>query len=540
MILGFWQGKWWRLGEGRFVYSQDRLSDLFSIISRHPDEDFLVFISYGSSKTGLPYAGVWRVLEPVEVEDRPFDVWDLSLGLRFEDFRARLFGVKGFIREGYTYQVNLTFPIEFAFRGSVPGFFECLLSTQPTPLAWAIVEEGWALLSLSPERFLLREGRYVEMEPMKGTWAPDNPAILDEKTKAENVMIVDMVRNELGQICDYGSVKADLFLTKHLPTVSQLVSRVKGRLRRGVDWPDIFSATLPPASVTGAPKSSTVSIISQLENWERGPYTGVAGWIRGDQGELAVLIRTVELYDGLSRGRLGIGSGVVWDSRAHREYAEDLLKAGFFLKSAMGFELIETMRVEDGKIPYWRFHAKRLLDASSFFGFRCPYPKVKRAVERAILGLHGLWRLRLSLSVCGRFGLDLEQVPKERPARWKALLKRWELGYYGPHLRFKTTRFRPFFDSVLREARERGYDEVIFVDEDGFLLQGCITNVFVESAGEMITPPSDGRILEGVLRQALLEENRAREGRIHLSDLVGKRVFVGNALRGLIPVELEG
>ncbi len=540
MSLGFWQGKWWRLGEGQFVSSQDRLSDLFSILSRHRDEDFLVFISYGGSETGLPYAGAWKLLEPVEVKEGPFDVWDLSLGLGFEDFRARIFEVKEFIKEGYTYQVNLTFPLRFRFRGSATGLFLRLLSTQPTPLAWAVIEDDWALLSLSPERFLLRDRSYVEMEPMKGTWAPGDPGILDEKTKAENVMIVDMIRNELGQICEHGSIGAELFRTKRLPTISQLVSRVWGRLRNGMRWQEIFSATLPPASVTGAPKSSTVKIISQLENWERGPYTGVAGWIRGDQGELAVLIRTVELYDGLSRGRLGIGSGIVWDSRAHREYAEDLLKAGFFLNSAMDFELIETMRVEGGRIPYWRFHAKRLLDASAFFGFRCPYLKLKRAVERTIEGLPGLWRLRLTMSVCGHFRWGLEQINGDRPVRWRALVKRFDLRYAGPHLRFKTTRFRHFFDSVLKEARKGGYDEVILVDEDGFLLQGCITNVFVESAGEMLTPPSDGRILEGVLRQVLLAEGRAREERIHISDLVGKRVFVGNALRGLIPVELEG
>lgn len=294
---------------------------------------------------GLGWFGVYRAANPVPAgwtgasERYGARLRLKGPGMDERDYLRRFRAIREAIREGAVYQVNLTFPLDFTFEGEPVGLYTRIRARQPVVYGAFLNPGPFQILSFSPELFFRREGRYITTRPMKGTvgrgrtMAEDDgfarALATDEKNRAENLMIVDLLRNDLARVCVPGSVRVPaLFETERHPTVIQMASTVAGRLRPRVGLPDLFGALFPCGSVTGAPRRAAMHLIRALEPTPRGAYCGAIGYAGpGGKAVFSVGIRTAVVSGG--EGRMGIGGGIVWDSEPEAEYAEALLKARF-------------------------------------------------------------------------------------------------------------------------------------------------------------------------------------------------------------------
>jgi para-aminobenzoate synthetase/4-amino-4-deoxychorismate lyase len=408
--------------------------------------------------------------------------------------------VREHLLAGDFYQANLTFPCEVAFAGSPAALFAQLRKSGGGGWGALIRQaDGW-LLSVSPEQFFTLRDGVIEARPMKGTAGPlmpDEVLTGDPKSRAENLMIVDLLRNDLARVAETGSVAVpELFAVERYPTVSQMVSRVTARLRKGLDAVDVLRTIFPCGSVTGAPKVAAMLALRALEPAPRGAYCGAAGWIEpGGDAAFNVLIRTLEVGSAPGRARLGLGSGLVVDSVPRDEWAECLSKGAFVTRAAPVVDLIETMRFD-------------------------PREGVPGAA-------------RLLLSPTGAMAVEVRPLPVPAAEPLKVRVVPLPVAPDDYRLRFKTTD-RAFYDDARRES---GADEVIFADEDGFLTEGSFTSVFIERDGQLLTPPLARGLLPGVLRDKLIAEGRAREADLREDDL-RSGFLLGNMLRGLMKAEL--
>lgn len=466
-------------------------------------------------------------------------VADLEPSLGEADYCAAVARIQHWIAEGDCYQVNYTWPLNFSWFGSPLGVYRRLRAAQPVRYGGVIsLGHGGGTVSLSPELFLERRGQRLLTRPMKGTAPRSSPAEHlrnSLKDRAENLMIVDLLRNDLGRVAQNGSVKVErLFDIEAYPSVWQMVSEISAEVAGG-DFAAILQALFPCGSITGAPKVRAMQIIGELEGEPRGLYTGALGWLapNGDF-RLNVAIRTLSLQTN-QRGSMGLGSGIVADSDARSEWQECLLKSAFLRACDPGLALIETLRLEAGQFPLLERHLARLSASAANLGFACSIDKIR--TELAGLPQTGVWRVRLSLEKSGR--VTLVHVPlAEEPAgaRW-ARLATATVFSDDPLRRHKTTA-RPLYNAALQEIAETPATfDVVFLNERGELAEGARSNVFVERDGILLTPPVESGALPGVLRAHLLASGQAREVVLYPADL-GQGFFLGNALRGLIAVRL--
>jgi para-aminobenzoate synthetase / 4-amino-4-deoxychorismate lyase len=467
-------------------------------------------------------------------------------GWSLDDYLARFDQAKAAIAAGDIYQLNLTLETRFAISGSPLGLYRVLRQRQRVAYG-AVIETGTrTVLSVSPELFLAQSGRAVITRPMKGT-APravtlesDNAVKIalasDAKSRAENLMIVDLMRNDLGRIAELGSVDVpDLFTVETLRTLHQMTSGVTAQLRSGIGLMELLQAVFPPGSITGAPKIRAMEIIAELEGRSRGVYCGSIGWIGPDQAQLNVAIRTLTIDQG-GQGRIGIGSGVVADSDGAAEYAECLLKMQFLSAPHMPFGLFETLLL-DSTAGYSRLdrHLDRLALSAAYFGFRFDDGAARQALMAvAQTAGPGRWRVRLDLAEDGRIATryDVAPIPKDS---FTFAIARERADPSDMHLYHKTT-LRGLYDrgrAALAELPEP-VDELVFLNLDGAVTEGTITSVFVERDGQLLTPPVSAGLLPGVLRADLLAQGRAFEARLTQADLATGTVWLGNSLRGLI------
>jgi para-aminobenzoate synthetase / 4-amino-4-deoxychorismate lyase len=478
----------------------------------------------------------------------------LTLSIDRDAYLAAFDRVKDYIVAGDVYQINLTFKYRFDFTGDPVAFYNDLRREQRVGHAALIGAEDFHVLSLSPELFLQTRGGDASMRPMKGT-APRGRTleedrdlkrmlIADEKSRAENLMILDLMRNDLGRLAEIGSVSVtDMFRVETFRSLHQMTSGVSARLRDDVDLPGLIRGIFPCGSVTGAPKIRAMEIIRDLETEPRGVYTGAVGMIapNGDV-DLNVAIRTIML-DGAGQGELGIGSGIVFDSDGLAEYAESLLKANFMTGRDAPFELIETMRWDrNGGYYLLDEHLGRLLESAVYFGFACDVDAVRRALDSVAEALGGpCHRVRLTLDEYGE--IDLTTAAIDAPsadARTRYVIAEEATDSANRFLFHKTTR-RQFYDRTReRLIRETGCDEAVFVNEKGELTEGSYTNLFVERDGRLLTPPLACGLLNGTLRRALLADPDCaiEEAVLTPVDLeTADRVYLGNSVRGLVRAE---
>jgi para-aminobenzoate synthetase/4-amino-4-deoxychorismate lyase len=454
-------------------------------------------------------------------------------------YSATVHRIKSLIFEGDCYQVNLTFPLEFEWFGSPLDLYARLRAQQPVRYGGFVGSSTEGLVSLSPELFLARQGKRLQTRPMKGTaprHTPPEQLRASVKDQAENLMIVDLLRNDLGRVAVNGSVVVDrLFEIEDYPTVWQMVSEVSAEVRN-VSFLDILTALFPCGSITGAPKVRAMQIAAELEPEPRGLYTGALGWLapNGDF-RLNVAIRTLQLALG-GGGKMGLGSGIVADSTASAEWQECLLKAKFLQACDPGLQLIETLRLEDGRYPYLERHLARLRQSAEWFDFPLDETGLRRGLEQQPAA--GLWRVRLTLAKSGQTQMGVFALHDEPDVPRYARLAGVKIDAANPLRRHKTTE-RQIYDQALAQlGSDPAIFDLVFLNQRGELAEGARSNIFVERGGVLLTPPLSSGCLPGVLRSELLAKGQAQEAVLWPDDLAAG-FWMGNALRGLIRVELQ-
>jgi para-aminobenzoate synthetase/4-amino-4-deoxychorismate lyase len=492
----------------------------------------------------------WQAFEPPRSNgDYQFGEWRPSLDPA--TYRGCVARIKDAIAAGETYQTNFTFHLGADFSGDPYALFANLVAAQRADYC-AYVDLGrFAICSASPELFCRLDGTSLESRPMKGTaprgltTAADRRQIewlrASEKNRAENVMIVDMIRNDLGRVAQVGSVNVPaLFTVERYPTLLQMTSTV--RAETTASWADILAATFPCASITGAPKVRTMRIITELERGPRGVYTGAVGFlVPGRRSQFNVAIRTAVIDRRLGRATYGVGSGVVWDSDANAEYDECLLKARVLETRHQGpsdFCLLETMRwtPEEGYFLLSR-HRQRLVEAAEYFSFPLDEAAVERALADLAAGLAGPSKARLLLDHHGRIAVEARPLADDAPSEPARVgLARTPVSSADARLYHKTTRREPY--EAARASRP-DCDEVILWNERGEVTEAGASNVVVEIAGRRLTPPVESGLLAGTLRAQLLADGEIEERVLTVDDLrQASRLWLINSVRGLMPAIL--
>jgi para-aminobenzoate synthetase/4-amino-4-deoxychorismate lyase len=450
---------------------------------------------------------------------------------------------------GAAYQVNLTFRLRGRFEGDPLGIYQGLLRGQGRCHGACVVAEGRAVLSASPELFFERRGDAIRARPMKGTRPrgrfPEEDEIIaaelreSAKDRAENVMIVDLLRNDLGRVAVPGSVRvAELFEVERYRTVLQLVSTVEARLAPGTALPGLFAALFPCGSVTGAPKVSAMGIIAGLERSPRGLYCGAVGVVRpGGDADFSVAIRTVELDLDTGEAACGVGGGITWGSEAGAEWEEALSKAAFLAAGVPELGLIETLRLEDGRYPHLERHLARLAASADHLGLEVDPAAAREALLRRATEL-GLAPARVRL-VARERGIELEAAPLPEPALepLPVALALRPVSRLDARLFHKTTRREPYES---RRGELPDVFDVLLWNEERELTEFTIGNLVAEIDGAQLTPPRDCGLLAGVMRAELLARGEIREATLRVEDLArATRLWLVNAVRGRVPVVVQ-
>ena len=489
-------------------------------------------------------------LAEMPAHDRICGVADAVLTLDAASHAAKVDQIRRWISEGDCYQVNLTFPVDFTAYGHPLALYARLRARQPVRYGAFVLTPEATILSFSPELFFERHGCRVVTRPMKGTAqrgatpeadARNRAALLaSSKERAENVMIVDLLRNDLGRLAAPGGVNVEaLCAIEAYRTLWQMVSTISADLP---DAPlrDIFRALFPCGSITGAPKIRAMARIAEMESGPRGLYTGALGWVApGGDCRFNVAIRTLEIH-AAGHARLGIGSGIVIDADPAREYAECLLKASFVTGFDPGFELIETLRLVEGVYPLMVLHLQRIESSALALGFACDLSAIsERLAAVAREWRDGAHRVRLTLPHAGRLSVQPAKMPADEQ-QWQIVVADEALDGDGYLLRHKTTARSRYEGVVAILAATPAVFDAIFCNTRGEVCEGARSNVYVERDGVLLTPPVSSGLLPGVMRRHLLESGRAVERVLYREDLLtAPAIYLSNALRGLFPVTLR-
>ncbi len=475
------------------------------------------------------------------VPDETVPRLNLSPAWSEADYVDRFNRVLDYIRAGDVYQINLTFPLTSAFKGSSLGLYDTLRARQPVHYGGVIaLGEGPDIVTFSPELFFETENRQITMRPMKGTVKrlpdPDADRKLrddmskDSKSQAENLMIVDLLRNDLSRLAEKGSVQVPhLFALETYPTLHQMTSTVTAHLSDDITVTRLFKSLFPCGSVTGAPKIRAMEIIHELEVGPRGPYCGAIGYMDPDgQACFNVGIRTAMIDEG--KLIYHVGSGVVLDSDGRAEYEECLLKAKVLSDIP---SLVETFRWEaETGIRNRKHHFARLANSARMLGY--PYDELALQKEVQKISGNNAQKCRLILSENGMLSVEHEDlIDIKTPV--KIALSKHALSLGVQEFRHKVLA-RDFYESERRRVADKtGCQEIIFLNPEGEICEGSFTNIFVEIAGELITPHLSSGLLPGVQRAVMIERGDVRQAVLTIQDLQhADSVFVGNSLRGLM------
>jgi para-aminobenzoate synthetase/4-amino-4-deoxychorismate lyase len=534
-----------------------------------------------------------------------------SFNLSKAEFDAKINTIKEHIAAGNLYQVNFTGRYRFTVTGSPPALFAALRGTQPLSYTAFLNSGGRIIQSFSPELFFRRKCSLIETMPMKGT-APrgrtaEEDRILREglsrckKNLAENLMIVDLLRNDLGRICKPGSVEAgELFVTESWPTLHQLVSTIRGEEREGIGLYELFRALYPSGSITGAPKINAMKLIQSLEPEPRGIYTGTIGYITPDRDMVfSVAIRTIELSG--NQGVYGSGGGIVWDSDSGEEYRECQLKAkilsgknalvttscpkkqhkesplkvkhfdpvgrvidgdfdvsnecksrDFFSDIQKNFGLFESI-LWSGSYLWLEEHLKRLEASAISLSIPCDTAaailllnqlegELRQSGKRDGNQTRTRFKVRLSLSFQGAFSVSHELIAVQNSASPLRLCLAGHRVDSGSRLLCHKTTARELYDRYFTLALQKGYDEVLFLNERSEVTEGAISTIFTCKGRQFFTPPLHAGLLNGIFRSYMLSTRPfVSEKTITLDDLLSAdTIFIANSVRGLRPVFFTG
>jgi para-aminobenzoate synthetase/4-amino-4-deoxychorismate lyase len=458
-------------------------------------------------------------------------------------YAAAIAAIHDAIARGETYQVNYTLRQYFSAPDDVETLFAALCQTQQAPFCAHIETGELAIVSASPELFFARQGEKIIMRPMKGTArrAPESSAdravrsalAASPKERAENLMIVDLVRNDLSRLAVTGTVQVEsLFDVETYPTVHQLTSTVSAQLAPSTTLLQVFAALFPCGSVTGAPKRRTMELIRDLEVAPRGIYCGAIGFVSPQESLFSVAIRTVVVDHATKRAELGIGSGITWDSSCAAEYAESFAKSRFLDADPTPFALIESLRrQEQGGYFLLERHLHRLVASAEYFAFPCDRAVLGAQLQQLDTELSGAHKVRLLLAADGAMTLSAEPLLLTRScAPLKMVLSPQRVQRDDPFLFHKTTR-----RDLYQAERERfpTADEVLFCNEAGEVTEGSIHNLVLRQGGRLLTPALVCGLLPGTLRGELLERGILKEAVVTVGDLwEAEGLWLVNSVRG--------
>ena len=509
---------------------------------------------------------VWIAQQLAATQGADFCLEPIVAGKDASEFRSAIDAIHRYIEAGDTYQVNLTFPLHLTVHGNPVALYAALRRQQPVPYgALMVLPDGQSVLSLSPELFVSHADGRLLAKPMKGTLEADvdhhdtdraTALAASTKNRAENLMIVDLLRNDLGRIAQTGTVKVPaLFEVERFGHVWQMTSTIEAECRTDVTLADIFSAIYPCGSITGAPKRRTMQILRELETEARGLYTGAIGWFDPPKADrilsdfmLSVPIRTLMLDaptgNDVRQGVMRVGAGIVYDSDADSEYAESLLKARFLTGLSSQFSLIETLQAHRTfGARNLNLHLQRLSVSARHFGFLCDPEQIAAQVNAVCAGLasDGLYRMRLLLNTDGTVDIRTALMSNASPSPVRLLLAKQPMQSQDVFLRHKTT-LRRRYDLAWQTAEKNGAFDTLFVNEKSQVTEGGRSNLFVCLDGHWLTPPLSEGVLPGIMRGLLLNDPsmNAREAVLTLEDLrVAERIMVCSSLRGSLPATVD-
>lgn len=534
------------------AFSGEDFSDAFLKLEELKNDYFLVgYIRYEAknvflgqkyfSKLPLIYFEAYENFEEFEPDKFSNDVYlNPKISLEFEKYKEKIEKIKDEISNGNTYEVNFTLDFDIDTKYLPNEIFNSLLKVQKTPYCALLSNAFEDIISFSPELFFKLEGNKIVTKPMKGTICRGKSEIEDIKNKeflkndpknrAENVMIVDLLRNDLGKISKTGTVCASkLFEIEEHKTLFQMTSTVTSELLDNVSIFDIFKAIFPSGSITGAPKISTMEIIDELEAGKRGVYCGAIGIINKKFMEFSVPIRILQKSKNENTFKYRAGGAIVWNSNAKDEYDEVKLKAKFLSSNIKPFKILETILVSKNCPEYFLEHINRMKNSAKYFDFK---------FNEEILNLKfqddGIYKVLLSKN--GEFEiLKRELLPNSTN---KIKIADTKVSNKNIFLYHKTTN-RAHFDKTMEKIKKGEVFDEIYFNENGEITEGARSNIVLEINGKYYTPPVSSGLLAGVLRQKLLFENKIEEKVLKIEDLTSaNKIFCINSVRKIVEVKL--
>ncbi|ALC92653.1 aminobenzoate synthetase [Bacillus sp. FJAT-18017] len=497
----------------------------------------------------LLWFGIFEDLEHVGLSgssNYQLSEWLPSVGM--DEYRASIRYIRQAIEAGDTYQANYTLRLKSEFSGDDVAFFERLKKAQDSSYCAYLDIGDFQILSASPELFFHKKGSEITTRPMKGTikrgrsFAEDEANAMwlfeSEKNRSENVMIVDLLRNDLGMIAEPGTIEVPkLFEIERYPTVHQMTSTVTAQVSEDVGLVDVFRALFPCGSITGAPKVSTMGIIAELENTPREVYCGAIGYITPEsEAVFNVPIRTVVIDSDSGVATYGVGGGITWDSTAEDEYEEVVAKAKLLEMDRPEFELLESLLLEDGKYFLYEEHLERLRRSAKYLGFNMDWSAVEKALaEFAESNPIGSLKVRLLVARDGAVSVEGQAV-SEMAGPVKVRLAGKPIDKNDPCLYHKTTN-RAVYASFFEERGE-AFD-VLLWNQDGELTEFTNGNVVVELDDELWTPPVASGLLAGTYRKKLLSDGVVRERVLRVEDLEKyTKIWFVNSVRKWVEVQV--
>ncbi len=483
---------------------------------------------------------------------------NFSLSVTKDTYLEAIRKIRRYIIAGDTYQINYTIKYKFDLLGNAISLYKALRKTQPVEFGAVLNFPNSNIVSLSPELFVKKIDGMIYAKPMKGTAKrgrneKEDEFILDflkddPKTLSENVMIVDLIRNDFGRICETGSVTVqNLFEIQTFKTIHQMISTIKGKLKPDIHLSELFHGLFPCGSITGAPKVRTMEIINELEAEPRGIYTGAIGYLLpNDDFYFNVPIRTIDIGKD-NRCEMGIGSGIIYESNPQAEYEECLLKASFLTGINNQFYLIETMKFDGEKQEYknLRKHLERLNYSASYFGFvlkqRAMQEKLADLKAKLTTATKDSYKVRLTAFHSGDIELSHELLPAEDNDGVKKtiMISNRKIDSKSIFQYHKTSR-REVYNEEYDKAVKAGHYEAIIFNEHNEIAEACRHNIFVKRQGKWYTPPLSAGILDGIERQNFKQKTEAIEKFLTLDQLQHcEEIILTNSVRGEVSVILE-
>lgn len=535
------QGFW---GVGYFEYEFGYLLEpvLKPLIFSTPDDHALAWFGFIST----PPQSV--LLPSIDTDtSNHYQINKITPSMTKKEYDQAFFEIKEEIKKGMTYEINLTFKLKFHFSGDIFKFYLHIRNSQPTPYSALIFNGKDYFLSFSPELFFHKKGSQVYSKPMKGTaprgFSRKDDFLLakqmknDPKTLAENVMIVDLIRNDLGRMSSKVTVPK-LFEVETYRTLLQMTSTVKGILKPKQSLSSLIKNLFPCGSITGAPKISSINIIRRLEKEPRGIYTGAIGVFTPSQTSVFnVAIRTVKLSDG--NGELGIGGGIVNDSNPEDEFEEALLKSRFLTHPPLSFSIFETLLwTPSTGYKHLLLHLERLSKSCHFFQYPLNLKQLRQKLRLCSETLsHNPQRVKIMVHKSKEIEILSEPFSQILPSVPLIKISSNKTDPANLFLYHKTT-LRSLYEQEYELSKKQGFFECIFLNKREELTEGCITNLFLKMKGKLFTPKLSSGLLPGILRQTLLNRKKVKEKILTRNDLEqADEIYIGNSLRGLIKVE---